>query len=62
MGKSDRTGKREAIRTAEKGKHTGKNCTSISRKADSSQNSQQRRNIRTENDEKGGTENEENNF
>ena len=24
MGKSDRTGKREAIRTAEKGKHTGK--------------------------------------
>ena len=24
MGKSDRTGKREAIITAEKGKHTGK--------------------------------------
>ena len=34
----------------------------ISRKAGSSQSSQQRRNLWTENDEKGGTENEENNF
>lgn len=40
----------------------GKNYTAINRKADSSQNSQQRRNLWTENDEKGGTENEENNF
>lgn len=35
---------------------------SISRKAGNSQNRQQRRNQWTEDDEKGGTENEENNF
>lgn len=40
----------------------GKSYTVTSRKADSSQNSQQRRNLWTENDEKGGTEHEENNF
>lgn len=36
MGKSDRTEKREAIRTAEKDKYTGKNCTAISMKAGNS--------------------------
>ena len=36
--------------------------TGISRKAGNSQNRQQRRNQWTEDDEKGGTENEENNF
>lgn len=38
----------------------GKNCTAISMKAGNSQNRQQRRNQWIENDEKGGTENEEN--
>ena len=40
----------------------GKNYTAISRKAGNSQNKLQRKNLWTENDEKGGTENEENNF
>lgn len=40
----------------------GKNYTAISRKAGNSQNKLQRKNLWTENDEKGGKENEENNF
>ena len=40
----------------------GKNYTAISRKVGNSQNKLQRKNLWTENDEKGGKENEENNF
>ncbi len=39
-----------------------KNCTAISRKADSSRNGQLRKNLWIENDKKGGNDYEENNF
>ena len=40
----------------------GKNCTAISRKADSSRNGQLKRNLWIEKDKKGGNDYEENNF
>ena len=54
--------KKEKLSEPSKRQAYGKNCTAISRKAGNSQNRQQRRNQWTEDDEKGGTENEENNF
>ena len=39
-----------------------KNCRAISRKEDSSRSGQRRRNLKTWNDKKGRTDNEENNF
>ena len=60
--KSAEPKKEKLSEPSKNGKHTGKSCTAISRKAGNSQNRQQRRNQWTEDDEKGGTENEENNF
>ena len=54
MEKSDRTEERETVRTAEKSECTGKAALHISRKADSSQNGQSRKNLWIENDKKGG--------
>ena len=62
MEKSDGAEERKSVRTAEKSKCTGKNCTAISRKADSSRNGQLRKNLWIENDKKGGNDYEENNF
>ena len=62
MEKSDRTEKREAIRTVEKGKHTGKIAPlSAGKQATAKTDSKEEINGQRD-DEKGGTENEENNF
>ena len=62
MEESDSTEEGTDIRGTDKGKCAEKNCTAISRKADSSRSGQRRRNLKTWNDKKGGNDYEENNF